>query len=107
MVLTNLFGQEKGTEYYHKLKDDKELKTKIAKTYISEKPLRLDYLLRLFLSYNKMGFDDLSDIIKILKSKKCDNLNNFYKLLTEKFKEEKGRVYYNLYKGIYTLLKDI
>ena len=107
MVLTNLFGQEKGTEYYHKLKEDKEEKDKVAKTYISRKALRLDYLVRLFLVYNGKDFTDLTDIIKIINSKKNDSLNSFYKLLTEKFKEDKGRNYYNIYKGIYKVLKDI
>ena len=107
MVLTNLFGQEKGTEYYHKLKDDKDLKTKIKATYITRKPLRLDYLVRLFLVYNKKDFTDLNDIIKILNSKKCDSLNSFYRMLTEKFKEDKGRMYYNIFKGIYNVLKEI
>lgn len=106
-VLTNLLGQEKGTDYYHKLKDDKELKAKIGGTYISRKAQRLDYILRIFLSYNKKGFSDLGDIVKIINSKKCDSLNNFYKLLTEKFKEEKGRNYYNIFKGIYSILKSI
>ncbi len=106
-VLTNLLGQDIGTEYYHKLKDDKELKAKIGGTYISRKAQRLDYILRIFLSYNKKGFSDLGDIVKIINSKKCDSLNNFYKLLTEKFKEEKGRTYYNIFKGIYSILKSI
>ena len=107
MVLTNLFGQEKGTEYYHKLKDDKDLKAKIKATYITRKPLRLDYLVRLFLVYNKKDFADLADIIRILNSKKCDSLNSFYRMLTEKFKEDKGRMYYNIFKGIYNVLKEI
>ncbi len=107
MVLTNLFGQEKGTEYYHKLKEDKEEKDKVAKTYISRKALRLDYIVRLFLVYNGKDVNDLTDIIKIINSKKNDSLNSFYKLLTEKFKEDKGRIYYNIYKGIYKVLKDI
>ncbi|MCR4610525.1 MAG: hypothetical protein K5644_01370 [Lachnospiraceae bacterium] len=107
MVLTNLFGQEKGTEYYHKLKDDKELRTSIAKKYISEKKLRLDYIVKMFLAYNKKGYKDAADIINIVNNKKCDSLNTFYKLLTEKFKEDKGRDYYNLYKGIFSILKDI
>lgn len=107
MVLTNLLGQDMGTEYYHKLKDDKELKAKLSKTYITQKMLRLDYIVRLFLSYNNMDFDNTDDIIKIIRSKKCDSLNSFYRLLTERFKEEQGRTYYNIYKGIYLVLKDI
>ena len=107
MVLTNLFGQEKGTEFYHKLRDDKELKDKIKATYISRKVPRLDYLLRLFLSYNKKDFSDLDAIKQVINSKKCDSLNSFYRLLTEKFKEEKGRMYYNIFKGIYNVLKEI
>ena len=107
MILTNLFGQEIGTVYYHKLKEDKNLKGEIAKTYISQKTLRLDYLVRLFLAYNNKDEVDPNDILKILRSKKCDSLNSFYRLLTEKFKEEKGREYYNIFKGIYSILKDI
>lgn len=107
MVLTNLLGQETGTRYYHQIKDDKALRDKIAKTYIANDEQRLDYLVRIFLSYNNKGFTDLQKILNIVKDRKCDSLNNFYKLLTENFREEKGRTYYNIFKGIYSVLKSI
>lgn len=107
MVLTNLLGQETGTKYYHQIKDDKALRDKIAKTYIANDEQRLDYLVRIFLSYNNKGFTDLQKILNIVKDRKCDSLNNFYKLLTENFREEKGRTYYNIFKGIYSVLKSI
>lgn len=105
MVLTNLFGQEVGTKYYHTIKDDKELKDKVSKTYITNEEQRLDYLVRIFLAFNDKGFKDLQKILNVIKDKKCDSLNNFYKLLTESLKEEKGRMYYNILKGIYGVLK--
>ncbi len=105
MVLTNLFGQEVGTKYYHMIKDDKELKDKVSKTYITNEEQRLDYLVRIFLAFNDKGFKDLQKILNVIKDKKCDSLNNFYKLLTESLKEEKGRMYYNILKGIYGVLK--
>lgn len=105
MVLTNLFGQEVGTKYYHIIKDDKELKEKVSKTYITNDEQRLDYLVRIFLAFNDKGFKDLQKILNVIKDKKCDSLNNFYKLLTESLKEEKGRMYYNILKGIYGVLK--
>ena len=107
MVLTNLLGQETGTKYYHQIKDDKELRDKIAKTYIANEEQRLDYLVRIFLAYNNKGFADLQKMLGIIKDRKCDSLNNFYKLLTENFREEKGRTYYNIFKGIYSVLKSI
>lgn len=107
MVLTNLLGQETGTKYYHQIKDDKALRDKIAKTYIANDEQRLDYLVRIFLSYNNKGFTDLQKILNVIKDRKCDSLNNFYKLLTENFREEKGRTYYNIFKGIYSVLKSI
>ena len=107
MVLTNLLGQETGTKYYHQIKDDKALRDKIAKTYIANDEQRLDYLVRIFLSYNNKGFTDLQKILGVIKDRKCDSLNNFYKLLTENFREEKGRTYYNIFKGIYSVLKSI
>ncbi len=107
MVLTNLLGQETGTKYYHQIKDDKALRDKIAKTYIANEEQRLDYLVRIFLSYNNKGFTDLQKILNVIKDRKCDSLNNFYKLLTENFREEKGRTYYNIFKGIYSVLKSI
>ena len=107
MVLTNLLGQETGTKYYHQIKDDKALRDKIAKTYIANEEQRLDYLVRIFLSYNNKGFTDLQKLLNIIKDRKCDSLNNFYKLLTENFREEKGRNYYNIFKGIYSVLKSI
>jgi len=107
MVLTNLFGQEVGTKYYHMIKDDNEIKAKVSKTYITNREQRLDYLVRIFLSYNKKDFKDLQKILNVINDKKCDSLNNFYKLLTENFKEEKGRMYYNILKGIYSVLKGV
>ncbi len=107
MVLTNLFGQEVGTKYYHMIKDDNEIKAKVSKTYITNREQRLDYLVRIFLSYNKKDFKDLQKILNVINDKKCDSLNNFYKLLTESFKEEKGRMYYNILKGIYSVLKGV
>lgn len=107
MVLTNLFGQEVGTKYYHMIRDDNDIKAKVSKLYISNQEQRLDYLVRLFLSYNKKDFKDLQKILNVIKDKKCDSLNNFYKLLTESFKEEKGRMYYNILKGIYSVLKGV
>ena len=107
MVLTNLLGQETGTKYYHQIKDDKALRDKIAKTYIANDEQRLDYLVRIFLAYNNKGFADLQKMLGIIKDRKCDSLNNFYKLLTENFREEKGRTYYNIFKGIYSVLRSI
>lgn len=107
IALTNLFGQGKGTKMYHMIKDDSVLRDKIGKTYIPNKFQRLDYLVRIFLSYNKMSLTDTMVIIGIVDDIKCKDLNEFYKKLSEKYGEEKGRELYNIFKGIFKILKDI
>ncbi len=107
VALTNLLGQELGTKKYHELKEDKVLKDKIGKTYISNGYQRLDYLTRTFLCYNNKGFEDLAAILGILTNKKSRDLNDFYRRLAEQFGENKGREYYNILKGVFKLLKEI
>ena len=105
-ALTAIFGQEKGRNWYLKVRDDAELKAKLSKYCMSDEYSRGVNLVALILNIQDLDVTKAEDAYKIIQSHNLNNLNAIKMDFDKKFGKNPPQNYYHVLRPLIRAIKE-
>lgn len=104
-ALTSIFGQEKGRNWYLKIKNDAEWKASLAKHYMSDEYSRGVNLVATILNMHDLDVTKAEDAYKIIQSHNPKNLNAIKMDFDKKFENNQSQNYYHVLRPLIRTMK--
>ena len=103
--LTALLGQEKGRNWYLKIREDASIQASLSKYYSQEEAFRGIHLIALVLNYHDLDVAKAEDAYKIIRSHNRKNLKAIHADFDKKFGKESPQRYYKVLRPLIQIIK--
>lgn len=106
-ALTVVLGQEKGREWYTKVRKNEELRADLKEKAEGDLNTRAVHLIAVLLQANKLDPSDARTVYEMSQTHSKKNQKAVYQDLCERFEKKKGQEYYKVLKPALKTIKEL